>query len=194
MVYTNCQNLQSFLTKKVWNQRQIRWAQELTNNNFKKVYRRWSRGGQPDGLGRRPEYRPEEGARHTELSILKTEHLQISGIHQKQRTEIPLNPEKRKRTSLRIMKLSDSTIIPRKGIRFAAGHDTYALRDGLVPAKGQTMSETGVAIGVPERTYGRLAARSGMASKMGIAVGGGVIDADYTGEAKVILLKHGEAD
>jgi len=30
-VYTDHQNLQSFLTKKVWNQRQIRWAQELTN-------------------------------------------------------------------------------------------------------------------------------------------------------------------
>ena len=40
------------------------------------------------------------------------------------------------------------------------------------------MVETGIAIGLPEGTYGRLAARSGMASKMGIAVGGGVIDAD----------------
>jgi len=30
-VYTDHQNLQSFLTKMVWNQRQIRWAQELTN-------------------------------------------------------------------------------------------------------------------------------------------------------------------
>jgi len=33
-----------------------------------------------------------------------------------------------------------------------------------------------------------------MASKMGIAVGGGVIDADYTGEVKVIRRNHGEAD
>jgi len=33
-----------------------------------------------------------------------------------------------------------------------------------------------------------------MASKMGIAVGGGVIDADYTGEVNVILRNHGEAD
>jgi len=33
-----------------------------------------------------------------------------------------------------------------------------------------------------------------MASKMGIAVGGGVIDVDYTGEVKVILRNHGEAD
>jgi len=33
-----------------------------------------------------------------------------------------------------------------------------------------------------------------MASKMLIAVGGGVIDADYTGEVKVILRNHGIAD
>jgi len=33
-----------------------------------------------------------------------------------------------------------------------------------------------------------------MASKMGIAVGGGVIEADYTGEVKVILRNQSEAD
>jgi len=33
-----------------------------------------------------------------------------------------------------------------------------------------------------------------MASKMGIAVGRGVIDADYTGAVKVILRNHGEED
>ena len=33
-----------------------------------------------------------------------------------------------------------------------------------------------------------------MASKNGIAVGGGVIDADYTGEVKVIILNHGTED
>jgi len=55
------------------------------------------------------------------------------------------------------MKLSDKAIIPTKGSRFAAGHDIYALTDGMVPAKGQTMVETGIAIGLPEGTYGRLA-------------------------------------
>jgi len=92
------------------------------------------------------------------------------------------------------MKLSDKAIIPTKGSRFAAGSDIYALTDGLVPAQAQTMVETSIAIALPEGTYGRLAARSGMATKMGIAVGGGVIDADYTREVKVILRNHGEAD
>jgi len=92
------------------------------------------------------------------------------------------------------MKLTEKATIPTKGSPFAAGHDIYALTDGQVPAKGQTIVETGIEIGLPEGTYGRLAARTGMASKMGITVGGGVIDADYTGEIKVILRNHGEAD
>jgi len=44
-VYSDYQNLQSFLTKKVWNQRQILWAQEFTYYNVKIVYRPWSWGG-----------------------------------------------------------------------------------------------------------------------------------------------------
>jgi len=92
------------------------------------------------------------------------------------------------------MKLSDKAIIPTKGSRLAACHDIYGLTHGMVPAKGQTMVETGIAIGLPDGPYGRLAARSGMARKMAIAVGGGVIDTDYTGEVNVILRNHGEAD
>jgi len=45
------------------------------------------------------------------------------------------------------MNLSDKAIIPTKRSRFVAGHDIYALTDGLVPANGQTMVETGIAIG-----------------------------------------------
>jgi len=73
----------------------------------------------------------------------------------------------------------------------AAGHYIYALKDGTIPAQRQMLVDTGIPIGVPRGTYGRLAARSGMASKHGVAVGGGVIDGDYTGEVKVILRNHG---
>jgi len=101
-VYTDHQNLESFRTKKIWNQRQIRWAQELTNYNFKIVYRPGSRGGEPDALSRRPEYRLEEGARHTEQSIWKTERVQISVIQQKRSAETALTSEKCESRSLRI--------------------------------------------------------------------------------------------
>jgi len=74
----------------------------------------------------------------------------------------------------------------------AAGHDIYALKDGTIPVQRQMLVDTGIAIGLPRGTYSSLAARSGMASTHRIAVGGGVIDADYTGEIKVISQNHGD--
>ena len=48
-----------------------------------------------------------------------------------------------------------------------------------------------MAIGLPPNTYGRIAPRSGLAFKHSLAVNTGVIDADYTGEIKVILVNLG---
>ena len=84
--------------------------------------------------------------------------------------------------------------MPTKGSRMAAGHDIYTLNYGTIPAQRQMLVETGISIGLPKGTYGRLAARSGMASKQAMAVGGGVIDADYTGEIRVILRNQGTSD
>jgi len=75
----------------------------------------------------------------------------------------------------------------------AAGYDIYGLKDGPRPAQRQMLVDSAIAMGLPRGTYSRLAVRSGMASKHGIAVGGGVIDADYPGEIKVILSNHGNA-
>jgi len=47
---------------------------------------------------------------------------------------------------------------------------------------------------ITNSTYGTLAARSAMVSKIRIAVGGSVIDADYTREIQVILRNHAHAD
>ena len=43
-------------------------------------------------------------------------------------------------------------------------------------------------------TDGRIAPRSGLASKHFIDTGAGVIDADYRGEVKVLLFNHAETD
>ena len=76
----------------------------------------------------------------------------------------------------------------------AARHNIFALRNAPIPAQRQMLVDTGIAIGLPKGTYGRLAARSRLASKQGIAVGGGVIDADYMGEVKVILRNESDSD
>jgi len=76
----------------------------------------------------------------------------------------------------------------------AAGNDIYPIEAIRIPARGQVLVETGIAVGLPPNTYAQLARRSGLASKMGIDIGGGVIDADYTGEAKVIMINHSNDD
>jgi len=191
-VYTAHQNLQYFITTKVWNPRQIPWAQWLANFNFKIVYRPGSRGVKPETLSRRPENRLEEGATHREQAILKPEHFEVSLCPRKDRIQVSLVEGKKLITNrLRMKRLQPNAIVPTKGSRMAAGPDIYALKDGTIPAQRQMLVDTGIAIGLPRGTYGRLVARSGMANKHGLAVGGGGIDADYTGEIKVILRNHG---
>ena len=46
---------------------------------------------------------------------------------------------------------------------------------------------------IPENTYARIAPRSGLAAKHSVDIGAGVVDADYRGELKVLLINHGSA-
>jgi len=192
-VYTDNQNLQHFVTTKKWNQRQIRWVQLLVSFNFKIIYRPGSRSGKPDALSRRPEYRPEEGAEHTEQSILKPEHFSISLVKDE-----PVQEKLKKQmlvqraTAIQVMKMAVKATLPSRGSRFSAGHNLYALEDVLIPAQGQQLIGTGIAIGIPQGTYARIAPRSSLAYKECIGIGGGLIDADYTGEVKVIMMNHGK--
>jgi hypothetical protein len=48
----------------------------------------------------------------------------------------------------------------------------------------------GIMITLPCHTYGHIAPHSGLAVKHGIDVGAGVINHDYTGELKVLLVNH----
>lgn len=77
----------------------------------------------------------------------------------------------------------------------AAGYDLHTVEECLLlPAGGKALIPTGLAIQVPAGTYGRIAARSGLAFNAMVAAGGGTIDSDYTGEVKVILFNHGTVD
>ncbi|GEM12793.1 DUTPase Dut [Rhodotorula toruloides] len=96
--------------------------------------------------------------------------------------------------SFLVQRLSDSAKVPTRGSALAAGYDLYSAEDKTVPAQGKALISTGIAIAVPEGTYGRVAPRSGLASKHMIDTGAGVIDADYRGEVKVLLFNHARED
>ncbi|OJJ62182.1 hypothetical protein ASPSYDRAFT_618263 [Aspergillus sydowii CBS 593.65] len=96
--------------------------------------------------------------------------------------------------SLQVKKLIDTARAPTRGSAFAAGYDMYSAKETVIPAKGKALVDTGIAIAVPEGTYGRVAPRSGLASKHFIDTGAGVIDADYRGEVKVLLFNFSDVD
>lgn len=70
----------------------------------------------------------------------------------------------------------------------------HAVDAGVVPKRGKALVGTGLAFGIPEGNYGRIAPRSGLAAKNSIDVGAGVIDSDYRGEVKVLLFNFADED
>jgi hypothetical protein len=59
LVYTDHQNLEYFMTTKILNRRQARWAQDLVGIDFKICYHPGSQNGTPDALSRCSELRPQ---------------------------------------------------------------------------------------------------------------------------------------
>jgi len=91
--------------------------------------------------------------------------------------------------------LSGHATVPVRGSAEAAGYDLSSAVECTVPGRGgRRLIPLDLAVRVPPGTYGRIAPRSGLASKKGIHVGAGVIDRDYCGNVGVLLFNHGEED
>lgn len=98
--------------------------------------------------------------------------------------------------NVRFKKLNPAAQVPSYGSTSAAGADLYAL-EGAVLQPGQTLLvHTGIALEIPEGYAGLIYARSGLATKRGLAPANkvGVIDADYRGEIMVALHNHSDAE
>lgn len=98
---------------------------------------------------------------------------------------------------INIKKLNENATIPTYGSEYAAGADLYACMDEPVTFEpNQTiLIHTGLAMEIPVGYAGLIYARSGLASKKGLAPANkvGVIDADYRGEIMVALHNHSNA-
>ena len=99
-----------------------------------------------------------------------------------------------KEENISIKLLNDSAILPTYGSIDAAGADLYANineRETFKPNETKLI-KTGVAMAIPKGLVGLVFARSGLASKRGLAPANkvGVIDADYRGEIMVALHNH----
>jgi len=74
---------------------------------------------------------------------------------------------------VRVQQMTPEAKMPTKGSTGGAGYDLYANEQVKILAKGQAVIGTGIAIGLPPNTYGRIAPRSGLAVKHHLAVNAG---------------------
>lgn len=99
---------------------------------------------------------------------------------------------------VKMKKLDKRAILPSYGSPFAAGADLYACIDrDITIAPGKTeFIKTGLAMELPEGLVALVYARSGLASKRGLAPANkvGVVDCDYRGELMVALHNHSDKE
>ena len=95
---------------------------------------------------------------------------------------------------IRFKKILPDAFVPTYGSDFAAGADLHALTEKEITVNpGQTvLVHTGIALEIPEGTVGLVFARSGLATKQGLAPANkvGVIDSDYRGEIMVSIYNQ----
>ena len=100
-------------------------------------------------------------------------------------------------SQVRIKKLNENAKVPTYGSPYSAGADLYACEEAPVtiePGKC-VLIHTGLSFEIPEGFAGLIFARSGLATKKGLAPANkvGVIDADYRGEVMVSLFNQSGA-
>jgi len=95
---------------------------------------------------------------------------------------------------INIKKMNENAVIPTYGSELSAGCDLYSAIDKNIEIKpGETkLITTGIGMEIPGGYVGLVYARSGIATKQGLAPANkvGVIDADYRGEIMVALHNH----
>lgn len=95
-------------------------------------------------------------------------------------------------TIVQIQKLRSDATVPTRGSSQAAGSDLYSVETIEINPGDRAIIPTGIAMSISTDVYARIAPRSGLAAKNGIDVLAGVVDSDYRGEIKVILVNLGK--
>ena len=99
-------------------------------------------------------------------------------------------------TNIRFVKVNPMAQAPTRGSLCAAGYDLSAAIGSAVTIAPHTTVKvgTGLAVELPDNTFGAIYARSGIASKEGLRPANctGVVDSDYRGE--IIVALHNDSD
>lgn len=101
-------------------------------------------------------------------------------------------PDDDSRPDVRVPTTADGgATLPEYASAGAAGADLRASDAVDVPSGGRAAVPTGLRVQIPPGHVGLVWPRSGLAVRHGIDTLAGVIDSDYRGEVRVVLVNHG---
>ena len=126
----------------------------------------------------------------TTYLTLRTRGIWISDYQYVVKMKRPNSEISKDKHDLQIQLLSTKGKVPTRGTSDAAGYDLYSSENITLPPHSRALVSTDIAIQVPVGTYDRIAPRLGLAAKFSIDLSAGVIDADYRGHVKVLLVNH----
>jgi dUTP diphosphatase len=89
------------------------------------------------------------------------------------------------------VKVAGSGLLPRYGSDGAAGADLHASEARVIAPGDRAAVSTAIHLELPPGHVGLVWPRSGLALRHGIDTLAGVIDSDYRGEVRVVLVNHG---
>ena len=92
---------------------------------------------------------------------------------------------------MQVQLLTPTAQAPARQSDQAAGYDLHLDEDLVLFPNERKLVSTGIAVAIPYGYYGRIAPRSSLAVKKYIDIGAGVVDSDYRGEVKVLLIYSG---
>jgi dUTP pyrophosphatase len=92
--------------------------------------------------------------------------------------------------TFKVFLVDEHAKVPTKGSPHSAAHDLYSCEHTIIPPNSRKLVNTGIILQIDkEDSYLRVAPRSGL-SVRGIDIGAGVVDYDYRGRVKVLMINN----
>ncbi len=89
---------------------------------------------------------------------------------------------------IKIKKLKDNAIIPKSMHKGDAALDIYSCIDINIQPGERVLIDTGISMAIPQGYFGNIRDRSGLAVKHGLHTMAGVVDSNYRGEIKIVII------
>jgi len=96
--------------------------------------------------------------------------------------------------TLKVKKLRSDAFLPVRKREGDAGLDLYSVEEVVLKPNEWVAVPTGIAVEIPKGHFGLIKDRSGLALKHALHCLAGVVDENYRGEVKVVLINLGRKE